>query len=324
MEPTEHFGIYFGYIRRLFQSWVSPFNDPHCDHPEEEAAVRLGHVRLPANTSVPVQLRLLELLQELQVMLRGVNPWIQDFIQAAEMPDDMVQHMRLVISAEARPADQHRRRYNRPEGFREVSVLIGDQPAHQDIVLHRRPGRDGPRLQTINETHRAMEPLHFILLLPLGASGWHPALLQAAVNPQGQVRRLTAMKYYAHRLQFRPNFDDSLLRACRLLQEYCCMAFARVETQRLLFVALNQRKIRAELYQNLHDALPGDPANGAAADPAGTARPIGRRVILPASFTGGPRYMQKRSVTFQVDPCFLLLSLKINDINKNAVTSEKS
>ena len=26
MEPTEHFGIYFGYIRRLFQSWVSPFN----------------------------------------------------------------------------------------------------------------------------------------------------------------------------------------------------------------------------------------------------------------------------------------------------------
>ena len=26
MESTEHFGIYFGYIRRLFQSWVSPFN----------------------------------------------------------------------------------------------------------------------------------------------------------------------------------------------------------------------------------------------------------------------------------------------------------
>ena len=25
MKPTEHFGTYFGYIRRLFQSWVSPF-----------------------------------------------------------------------------------------------------------------------------------------------------------------------------------------------------------------------------------------------------------------------------------------------------------
>ena len=58
-------------------------NDPQCDHPEEEAAVRLRHVRLPANTSVPVQLRLFKLLR--QVMLRGVNPWIQDFIQATEL-----------------------------------------------------------------------------------------------------------------------------------------------------------------------------------------------------------------------------------------------
>ena len=38
MEHTEHFGIYFGYIRRLFQSWASPFKgyavfrkDVHCD-----------------------------------------------------------------------------------------------------------------------------------------------------------------------------------------------------------------------------------------------------------------------------------------------------
>ena len=30
VEPTEHFGIYFGYIRWLFRSWVSPFNPrPH-------------------------------------------------------------------------------------------------------------------------------------------------------------------------------------------------------------------------------------------------------------------------------------------------------
>ena len=282
-------------------------NDPHCDHPEEEAAVRLGHVRLPASTSVPMQLRLLDLLQNLQVMLRDINPWIQDFIHAAEMPEEMVQHMQLVISADARPADQHQRRYNRPEGFREVSVLIGDQPAHQDIVLHRRPGRDGPPLQVINETHRAMEPLHFILLLPWGTCGWNPALRQAVANPQGELRSLTARQYYAHRLQTRPDCDDSLLRACRLFQEYCCMAFARVETQRLLYVALNQTRIRAELYQRLQDALPGDPALGAAADPADVAMPIGTRVILPATFTGGPRYMQKRSVIRERDVAFQII-----------------
>ena len=27
MEPTEHFGIYYGYIQRLFQKWVSPFKN---------------------------------------------------------------------------------------------------------------------------------------------------------------------------------------------------------------------------------------------------------------------------------------------------------
>ena len=32
MEPTEHFGLYFGYIRRLFQRWVSPFNKTGAQH----------------------------------------------------------------------------------------------------------------------------------------------------------------------------------------------------------------------------------------------------------------------------------------------------
>ena len=37
MEPTEHFGIYFGYIRQLFQSWVSPFKprQAYCRHPPQ-------------------------------------------------------------------------------------------------------------------------------------------------------------------------------------------------------------------------------------------------------------------------------------------------
>ena len=50
-------------------------NDPHRDHPEEEAAVRLGHVRLPVNTSVPDQMRLLDLLQRLQA-------WAEDGFQS--------------------------------------------------------------------------------------------------------------------------------------------------------------------------------------------------------------------------------------------------
>ena len=109
-------------------------------------------------------------------------------------------------------------------------------------------------------------------------------------NGRGDVRALTLLQYYAHRLQERPGADDSLHRAERLFQEFVCMALARVETQRLLFLARNQAAIRAELYQRLEDALPADAALEERAD----GDRLGRRIILPASFAGGPRYYQRR------------------------------
>ena len=265
-------------------------SDPECEDPAAEAEMRLGNVPLPRGTSESVRARTLELMQQLQLLLRDVNPYVQDFIHAAELPEEDVQQQRLVISADARPPAQHRGRYNRAEGFREVAVLMDEQPAHQDIVLRRRAGGgEGPYLQTINELHRAFEALHFVLLFPWGTDGWQPSLRQAVANGRGQVKALSLMRYYAYRLQERPRVDDSLFRACRLFQEYLCMAFARVETQRLLYFARNQAGIRAELYQRLEDAMPGD----AELEQAGGER-LGRRMILPATFTGGPRYYQRR------------------------------
>ncbi|KAF0303246.1 hypothetical protein FJT64_024766 [Amphibalanus amphitrite] len=258
-------------------------NDPACADPATEAAMRLGHVPLPRATSPAVRQRLLTLLEDLQLLLREVNPYVQDFILASELPEDQVDQQQLVISAEARPADQHRRRYNPAEGFREVAVLIGDEPVHQDIVLRRRAGADGPALQTINETHRAFEALHYVLLLPFGTDGWQPGLRHAVPNARGVYGQLTLTQYYAYRLQERPGMDDTLLRGARLLQEYVCMAFARVETQRLLWAARNQQAIRADLYQRLEDALPAD----ALAEQREGEQRLGRRIILPASFTGG-------------------------------------
>ena len=92
----------------------------------------------PITVSVATQLTLLELFQHLQVLLRQHNRWVQDPIMACEVPADEVKHLRLVISADAHPAGEHARRYNRPEGLQEVSVLIGEEPAHQDLILRRR------------------------------------------------------------------------------------------------------------------------------------------------------------------------------------------
>ena len=55
-----------------------------------------------------------------------------------------VQQQRLVVSADARPADQHPRRYNRAEGFQEVAVPMDEEQVHQDIVLRRRADAEAP------------------------------------------------------------------------------------------------------------------------------------------------------------------------------------
>ena len=60
-----------------------------------------------------------------------------------------------------------------------------------------------------------------------------------------------------------------------------------METERLLFIRREQKRLRADSYQHLRDSLlhdDGDPRN------------VGQRVILPSTFTGGPRYMHERQM----------------------------
>ena len=286
-------------------------NDPLAEDPDAEAAIRLGHVRLPAATSDAVQVRLLDLLQRLQAELRLHNRWVRAFLMAGEILAEDVQHRTLVISAAARPAGEHERRYNAAEGLREVAVLMGDEPAQHDLVLRRRHVRGVAALQHIDETHRACDPLHFVLLFPMGTTGWHLEIPQAQ-QPGQRPRCVSVLQFYAHRLQVRPTQDDSLLRGCRLLQEFACMAYAKVEAMRLRYIVTHQRELRADLYQHVRDAVAvdaelGQPqqrgAGGEAGDQPqqqgaggeeGGQPAVGRRVVLPATFIGGPRHMRER------------------------------
>jgi hypothetical protein len=59
-------------------------------------------------------------------------------------------------------------------------------------------------------------------------------------------------------------------------------AYAAIEQNHLKYLRMNQKKLRADLYQGLQDAI-------AAGDTSAAA--IGQRIILPSSFTVGPRHM---------------------------------
>ncbi|XP_066451124.1 uncharacterized protein [Eleutherodactylus coqui] len=74
---------------------------------------------------------------------------------------------------------------------------------------------------------------------------------------------------------------------CRsLLSQFLVDIYAKIETERLNFIRNNQKTLRAESYIHLKDAIDKNDAD---------IRQLGQAVILPSSFTGGPRYMHKRT-----------------------------
>jgi hypothetical protein len=61
----------------------------------------------------------------------------------------------------------------------------------------------------------------------------------------------------------------------------------KIETERLNFKKRNQRQLRAENCIYFKDSVDREGAQR-------EARDVGQVVILPSSFTGGPRYMHGR------------------------------
>lgn len=91
-------------------------------------------------------------------------------------------------------------------------------------------------------------------------------------------------KYYAYRLMQHQNEPETLLRGGKLFQQYIVDAWAASEQNRLRWIQSNQATLRADLYHQAIDAFTRDDV-----DPA----EIGRKVILPASFTGSPHNMME-------------------------------
>lgn len=59
--------------------------------------------------------------------------------------------------------------------------------------------------------------------------------------------------------------------------------YAKIESERLLFIRLNQQKLRSENYIHLKDAILND----------GNVNDVGKLVILPSTYIGGPRHMHE-------------------------------
>ena len=177
--------------------------------------------------------------------------------------------------------------------------------SNNDFVMH---ARGGP-VHRLSFGNASFDPTYNVLLFPYGDQGWSEGLHLSPMHttvasvlasdvegvvPLADSRRryITPCMFYAHRLQWRNGRvhegGQCLMMAARLLQEYCCTAYARAEAQRLQWHRHNQDILRCDTIDNLRQARNE-------ADRAGTAMPAcGRGVRLGSSFVGGPRDIHNR------------------------------
>jgi hypothetical protein len=140
------------------------------------------------------------------------------------------------------------RRYNSPSTS-EVAALIFEQvncEDARDIILKKQSGQ----LQRIKSTHQGYDSLSYPILFPHGQPGWTPTLMRN----QTDSKKITLMDYTKYYLQCRSTFNI-LHYAGRLFQQYVVDQYARIEQDRLTFLRFNQKKLRAECYQGVHDRI---------------------------------------------------------------------
>lgn len=177
------------------------------------------------------------------------------------------------------------RQYDLPQTDEIAGLIVGDfneDMGERDIVVqHRSSG-----LQHISDMHPLFMTLQYPLLFPYGQAGFNENI--HVTNTDGNTRKreyITKREFFAYQIQTRLDEGMVIVGSKRLLHQYIVDAYTCIEQERLRWFRLNQKKIRADLYNNVEDAVMNGDTD---------AKSIGKRVILPSSHTGSPRYMAEK------------------------------
>ncbi|KAK9079917.1 hypothetical protein SSX86_001592 [Deinandra increscens subsp. villosa] len=161
------------------------------------------------------------------------------------------------------------------------AIIYDNDPASRDfdIIVHSRDGFP----QRVSNLHTSYMSLQYPLLFPYGEPGWSPSLRIPSTSSDTDTR-LSMNMFYSYQIHDRPGTYTVLLDAGRLLQQYLVDAYICIERNRLDYIQANQNSLRTEFLSGVHDAISRGDTEG---------HSVGKRVFLPSSFTGGPRYMYK-------------------------------
>uniref|UniRef100_A0A2N9HBD5 ATP-dependent DNA helicase n=1 Tax=Fagus sylvatica TaxID=28930 RepID=A0A2N9HBD5_FAGSY len=222
-----------------------------------------------------------DVLQALVQMLDENNILVQSFRMARDrFQGSQVRDFKLRLIG-TRSTDG--REHNLPSASEIAAIIIGDfdpESGYRDIIVESKEGH----LKRINELHPSFMPMQYPLLFPYGEDGFRLGILYREIDGRKKTKRtsVTMREYYAYRLQERESEGKTLHHGRRLFQQFVVDSYTCVEQSRLRYFRDKQKQLRSEVYHGLKDAVfRGDT----------TPASIGKRIVLPSSFTGGPRYM---------------------------------
>lgn len=126
--------------------------------------------------------------------------------------------------------------------------------------------------------------LQYPLLFPYGEPGFQIAVEYDGVEApkKNSHVKVTMQDYFRYRFHYKKGQSNPFLCYGSLSRQAKVDARACVDESRLWFIINNQKKIRVDTLQGVVDAV----SKGCV-----TGSEIGKQTILPASHTGGRRYM---------------------------------
>jgi len=139
----------------------------------------------------------------------------------------------------------------------------------RDIIVKKCSGE----LTRLHETHTAFIPLQYPLMFPYGEDGYQEDI---------SIRESHSKSKSMVRIQQRCIEYSNIVKACRLFQQFLVDSYTMVEAQRLSFIRANKKLIHCDILNGLQEVVNRGETNHSS---------IGRRIVLPASFTCGTRYM---------------------------------
>ncbi|KAK1580879.1 hypothetical protein Q3G72_000934 [Acer saccharum] len=222
-----------------------------------------------------------EMVSDLIQMLDQTNELVKIFrIARDKVKSDSIDCFRLRLFGKRNMQD---RQYDLPTSSHIGGLIvgdIGDFKSERDIIIELRNGI----LRRITKLNPKYMALQYPLLFPYDEDGYRPNILwnKHFKGKKPKKQRIPMRAFIAYQIQDRFEEDDTLFKGGKLFQQFLVDAYATLEEDRLDFIRSNQNSLRSEVLKGIQDAVVNGDSN---------AEDLGKRVILPSSYTGSARYM---------------------------------